>query len=623
MIKFKRLLLKIFLAILIVNTLNIQKIEAQETPNIVWIVSEDNSKHYLKLFDKKYGVETPNIEELAKNGLIFERAFSNTPVCSAARSTLIASSYGPRLASHYHRKIQQVPTPVGVEMFPAYLRKAGYYTSNNSKEDYNIVKADNVWDDSSKKATWKNRKKGQPFFHVFNIEDTHESRLHFKEEDTKIPTVANQESMAVFPIHPQTALFRYTNARYHDKMQKMDKKVGAVVDELIKDGLIENTFIFYYGDHGGVLPGSKGYIKETGVHVPLVVYIPSKYKSLVEVKPGTRTNAFVSFVDFGATVLNLAGVEIPKGIDGTPFLGKGVSKKQLEKRDETFSYTDRMDEKYDMVRAVRKGKFKYVRNYQPFNFDALMNNYRYKQLGYQEWMKMYKNNQLNEIQSQFFKPKQAEALYNVEEDPFETNNLANNPQYQKTLKNLRCNLAKRIKGMPDLSFYPEFYLVKNAFSNPVAFGQSHKKDIQRYSKIADYALLNFDKAKSKIEKSLKSNDVWDRYWALIASNSLGERAKELVPIIKNIAQQDVELINKVRAAEFLGLAGIENPTEVMTNALYNTKDGVKALLILNSVTLMQDCDKHYKFNIDESKIHKIVRRKLEVTRRLAYLNKKK
>ncbi|GAA4238003.1 sulfatase [Postechiella marina] len=599
-----------------------KKTNSQERPNIVWIVSEDNSKHYLKLFDEKYGVETPNIEALATDGVVFDHAFSNTPVCSAARSTLIASSYGPRLVTHYHRNLKQVPLPNGVEMFPAYLKRTGYYTTNNSKEDYNLFKADNVWDDSSKKATWRDRKKGQPFFHVFNIGTTHESRLHFTQDDVKVPTKANQASMAIFPVHPQTDLFRYTNARYHDKMQEMDGQLGEVVAQLKEDGLYENTIIFYYGDHGGVLPGSKGYIKETGVHVPLVVRIPEKYKNLSPVAAGTRTNAFVSFVDFGATVLNLAGVEIPKGIDGQPFLGKNISKKQLDKRDETFSYTNRMDEKYDMVRAVRKGKYKYVRNYEPFNFDGLMNNYRYKQLGYQQWIEMYKNNKLNAVQSQFFEPKAVEALYNVEEDPFETNNLAGKLEYKNTLKSLRCNLNKRIKSMPDLSFYPEFYLINNAFNNPVAYGQLHKKDISRYSKIANYALLDFDKVKSKLEKSLNSQDTWDRYWALIASSSFGAKAKELAPTIKNISNTDSELVNRVRAAEFLGLTGSANPVSVMTEALYTCKDGPQALLILNSIVLMQDCEKHYNFNINESKINKIVLDEPQVLRRLLYLNSK-
>ena len=150
-------------------------------PNIVWITSEDNSKHYMRLFDE-HGVSTPNIEKLAENGVTFTNAFSNAPVCSAARSTLISGCYGPRLASHYHRHIKQTTMPDGLEMYPAYLKKAGYYTANNAKEDYNITKSDSVWDESSKKATWKKRAQGQPFYYVQNIYTTHESQMHFDKQ---------------------------------------------------------------------------------------------------------------------------------------------------------------------------------------------------------------------------------------------------------------------------------------------------------------------------------------------------------------------------------------------------------------------------------------------------------
>lgn len=613
-----KLRLIVFLTVIQCGFINKVKAQNDKKPNIVWIVSEDNSKHYLKLYDKT-GAATPNIEKLAETGVVFNHAFSNTPVCSAARSTLIASSYGPRLVTHYHRKIKQVPIPEGQQMFPAYLKEAGYYTTNNSKEDYNIIKADNVWDESFKKATWKNRKKDQPFFHVFNIGTTHESRLHFTKEDVKKGTKTDQSKMFVQPNHPQTDLFKYTVARYHDKIQEMDAQLGAVVDELEKDGLLDETFIFYYGDHGGVLPGSKGYINEMGVHVPLVVHIPAKYKDLVSVKAGTRNDAFVSFVDFGATVLNIAGIDIPKKMDGKPFLGKNVTEKDLKKRDETFSYTNRMDEKYDMVRAVRKGKFKYTRNFEPFNFDALMNNYRYKQLGYQQWIELYKEGKLNKNQSKFFEPKQPEELYNVEEDPYELNNLATHPEYQDIVKSLRNNLNKRMCGLPDLSFYPEFYLINNAFDNPVAFGQAHKKDIKKYIKTANLMLMSFKDAKSKIIKSLNSNDPWVRYWALISASAFGDKAKELSATIKRISKTDSELVNRVRAAEFLGLIKAENPQEVMLNSLYESNDGVEALLILNSIVLMKDCKHQYKFSIDESKVQEKVLAEPQVLRRLTYL----
>lgn len=614
---------RILLVLLVTSQLFISCNSKENTPstppNIVWITSEDNSKHYMALFDE-HGAKTPNIEKLADHGVIYNHAFSNAAVCSAARSTLISGSYGPRLATHYHRKLQQVPMPEGLHMFPYYLRKAGYYTTNNAKEDYNIIKGDSVWDKSDKEATWRDRKEGQPFFHVFNIGTTHESRLHFTEEDMEIGTETNPDSVFVQPNHPQTALFRYTNARYHDKVKEMDAQVGEVINELDKNGLLENTFIFYFGDHGGVLPGSKGYINEMGVHIPLVVYIPPKYKDLVDEIPGTTTEGFVSFIDFGPTVLHLAGAEIPKGIDGKPFLGKHVSTENVAKRNETFSYANRFDEKYDMVRALRKGKYKYERHYQPFNYDGLMNNYRYKQLGYQEWKTLHEEGKLNQIQSQFFEKKQPENLYNVETDPYQTNNLAGNPKYAEILEDLRKNLNSRVKAMPDLSFYPEFYLIEHAFNNPVAFGQEHKNDIEKYIDVANLSLQKFDTVKATIQESLNSKDPWERYWALITCSTFEEQALYFKEKIKEISITDIELINRVRAAEFLGLTKNENPVKIMTNALYESKDPAEALLILNSIVLMHDNPHGYHFNIDSGKVNELAINDNQIIRRIEYLS---
>jgi len=614
---------KLYLNILVFMLIFMSCKEKQETvpdrPNIVWLTSEDNSKHYMQLFDE-HGVKTPNIESLAENGITFTRAFSNAPVCSAARSTLISGCYGPRMAAHYHRKAKLVSMPDGIEMYPAYLKKAGYYTANNYKEDYNIIKGDNVWDDSSKKAHWRNRAEGQPFFYIQNFGVTHESSLFFTEENMNTTdTLTDRNECFIFPNHPNTEVFKYTNARYRDKIITLDKQIGKVLKQLEEDGLLDNTFIFYYGDHGGVLPGSKGYLTETGLHVPLVVYVPEKYKHLVPTETGTKNDAFVSFVDFGPTILNLADAEIPDGIDGHAFLGKGISETDLAERNETYGYADRFDEKYDMVRSVRVDNFKYIRNYQPFNFDGLWNNYRYNQMGYREWFDLFKKGELNEIQAAFFKTKEPEALYNLDNDPYETKNLANVQGYQETLKMMRARLDNWVKEMPDLSFYPEFYLVNNAFDNPVVFGQKHKSDIQKYIEIANMQLSEFNEVKAQINEALKSEDAWQRYWGLIVCSRFANDAKELLPVIKEMAKTDPELINRVRAAEYLGITQSNNPVPLITEALYQSKDAVEALLILNTVVLLKD-GYGYSFRIDNEKLSDSVVNDDQVKRRLEYLD---
>ncbi|RKR14329.1 arylsulfatase A-like enzyme [Maribacter vaceletii] len=605
----------IFLSVITFFSCKTAEKTPEKQPNIVWIVSEDNSKHYLKLFDEN-GIETPNIASLTNQGVMFTRAFSNAPVCSVARSTIISGTYAPRTGVQFHRKSELAPLPDGLHMFPAYLKQAGYYTTNNSKEDYNFVKSDTVWDDSSKKASYRNRSENQPFFHVFNIGTSHESRIHFTKEDMDAALAKGElDSFNIQPNHPQTELFQYTNVHYRNKIQEMDQEVGAVIKELKEDGLLEDTFIFYYGDHGGVLPGSKGYLYETGLHVPMIVRVPENYKHLTHLKPGSTTENFVSFIDLAPTVLKLANVSIPEQIDGKPFLTPEETKQDHT----TFGYADRFDEKYDLVRSVRKGKYKYIRNFQPFNFDGLMNNYRYKQLAYKEWETLYNEGKLNDVQSTFFKSKAPEMLFDVENDPYETKNLANDAAHKNTLLDLRSSLNTWIEGMPDLSFYPEHYIIDNALKNPVKWGQEHKKDIKKYITTANLMLQDFSSIKEKVKVSLASKDPWERYWALIVCSSFGKEANALKTTIKNIAKTDPQALNKVRAAEFLGLTKNDNPEQICLEALYSTNNPVEALLILNSITLLSSKDFGYSIQIDTSKLKPTVLKDAQVLRRIEYL----
>lgn len=570
---------------------------AQDKPNIVWVVSEDNSVHYMRLY-RPSGTFMPTIERLAESGLVFDHAFSNAPVCSVARSTIISGCYAPRVGAQYHRRSELAPLPEGLKMFPQYLREAGYYTTNNSKEDYNFVKGPEVWDESSRRATFRNREEGQPFFHVQNFGRTHEGQLHFSKEEMENQATRNDPaSITPFPYHPNTPTFQYTYAKELDHHQETDKQIGAFLEQLKEDGLMDNTIIFYYGDHGGVLPRSKGYLYESGLHVPMVVYIPDKWRHLFPAGPGARIDGFVSFIDLAPTVLNLAGVEVPKQMDGKPFLGKGVALEELNQRNTTFGYADRFDEKYDLVRTIRKEKYKYMRNYQPFNFDALQNNYRYRMLAYQEWRERYQAGELNAAQRQFFEIRPAETLYDLEKDPHEINNVAGDPAYAEVLEELRTMLRDQVKSMPDLSFYPENVLVNEALENPVAFGQAHRKEIAEFVDIADLSLLSFRKAKRKIRKALRSDNPWHRYWGLIVCSSFGEEAAPLYGQARRLATADPENLVRLRAAEFLALTGTENPAPVIEATLRNAESKVEVNLILNTVALLETLRPEYKITI--------------------------
>ena len=566
-------------------------------PNFVWLVSEDNSKHFLKLFDEN-GADTPNIKKMADHGVRFTRAFSNMPVCSAARSVLATGCYGSRIGTQFHRMFRHVPLQEGLHNFAAILREGGYYTSNKKKTDYNFKDTRKAWDSWE---DWKGRKGNQPFFHMQNYGGTHEGILH--NESNTTPTERGKATF-VPPIYPDTPLFHNTYAKYHTCIEGVDRFVGGVINTLEKDGLLEDTFVFYFGDHGGVLPGSKGYLYETGLHVPLVVRIPENFKHMVDLKAGTSTEGFVSFIDFGPTLLHMAGIQVPDAMDGKAFMGSGITKADLEKRDETFGMADRFDEKYDLVRTLRKGKYKYMRSYQPFNFDGLQNNYRYKMAAYREWRSLYKAGKLNKTQRFFFEPRPPEALYDVEADPYETQNLATHPAYSEKLKALRGRLAKRVKDLPDLSMFPESHLARAAYNNPVEFGRQHKEEIAQLVDIADLSLVPFAEAKGGIEAALSSGNPWKRYWGLITCSSHGKAASGFVERAKEIAAEDTNLLVRTRAAEFLGLTGADDPRPILMDVLHKSTDAMETVLILNTVVLLRDGKPGYKFTIKAEDIVK-------------------
>ncbi len=525
----------------------------------------------------------------------------------------------PRIGTQFHRRAVTVPMPAGVQMFPAYLREAGYYTTNNQKKDYNAVESPGTWDESSRQASWRNREAGQPFFHMQSFTTTHESSLHFSQqiyENEKTQT--DPQSVAVQPYFPDTELFRYTIAKYHDNIQKVDLQIGSVVDQLAEDGLLDDTFIFYFGDHGGVLPRGKGYAYESGLHVPLVVYTPKNFQSLVPWERGATVGGFVQFIDFGTTVLQLAGVASPSGIDGSPFMGTGVTAEEVGQRDEAFGYADRFDEKYDLVRTLRKGRYEYIRNYQPFNFDGLQNNYRYIMLAYQQWRSLYQQGKLNPTQSQFFKTRPAEQLFDIDSDPHEVHDLAQDPQYQEVLEQMRQALATRVKALPDLSFFPESELVERGFENPVAFGRTHADDIARMVDIADLCLQPFAEVREALVAALQSDSSTERYWAAIACTSFGAAASSLRSQVRPLLDDQDPLV-RVRAAEFLALVGDLDPRPVLMQCLKESASGVQANLILNSIVMLKDGDAQVEFSVAESDLHPQALEHQDVRRRLAYL----
>ncbi|MDO6840191.1 sulfatase-like hydrolase/transferase [Paraglaciecola chathamensis] len=568
-------------------------------PNFVWIVSEDNSAEFLKLYNPDnpdgFGVSMPNVEKLAAKGLIFNSAFSNAPVCSTARTTLATGAYGPRIGTEFHRPYKLATLPDDVKSIGQLMQEAGYYTSNNAKNDFNFTEKTKttVWNDTSKTASWNGRKADQPFFHMQTWKDTHEHTLHFPIED--LTTHMNDHSiknMDRFPIYPDTALFRYTLERYLDNHVIIDNKLGQMVKKLADEGLLEDTFIFYFGDHGGVMPASKGYLFERGLHVPLVVRIPEHFRYLLagdmQNAQNARLDGFVNFIDFAPTILKLAGIKPSPQHDGRAFLGNDVSKKSLATRDYSFSYADRFDEKYDLLRAIRKGNFKYIRSYQPYYPDGMFAEYRYKQAAYREWKALYEKDKLPPTQSAFFRAKSPERLYDIASDPDELHDLADDPQYHDELVKLRAMLNKQLKSMPDLSFYPEAYLLENMTNNPVVFGQQHKDEISELIDIANLQLQSFDVVEKQLAALLKSTSPWQRYWALIVLSSFGHDADVFIQPASKLLENDDNFLVRGRAAEFLGIVGKIDPVVTLGKMFAEAPSDIALLELLNIATYFHE-----------------------------------
>ena len=422
--------------------------EPDSLPNILWLTSEDNSP-FLGCYGDEFAT-TPNLDKLASEGFLYTHAYANAPVCAPARNTIITGVYASSNGSQHMRSYY--PLSEIVKTYPEFLRAAGYYCTNNVKTDYNTntIDQDKIWDECSKDASYKNRAEGQPFFAVFNTTISHESSIHNWIPNDELRH--SPDEVPIPPYHPKTPEMKHDWAQYYDKVEDMDTQIGKWLQELEDAGLADNTIVFYYGDHGGVVARSKRYVYESGTRVPFIIRIPEKYKYLFPAeKPGSKVDRLVSFVDLAPTLLSIAGIEIPDYMQGHAFLGK----QKTEDPEYAFMFRGRMDERYDMSRAVRDKKFRYIRNYMPYRIYGQHLEYLWRAPSIGSWEEAYKKGECNEIQSRFWEPKPVEELYDTENDPWEINNLAGNPEYQEVMVRMRAANNDWLKRIHDTGFVPE------------------------------------------------------------------------------------------------------------------------------------------------------------------------
>ena len=314
------------------------------------------------------------------------------------------------------------------------------------------------------------------------------------------------------------------------------------------------------------------------------VRVPENWRHLAPLAPGSESGGFVEFIDFGPTVMNLAGLSVPETMDGRPFLGAGLSADELAARDRTLGYSDRFDEKYDFSRSLRIGDWKYIRHYHPYEPAALQNNYRYQMAAYREWRELFDAGRLNQKQRAFFEPRPAEALYDLADDPHETRNLADEPSMRERLASMREELRERLKAMPDLGFYPESVVVAEALGDPLAWGRSRSAEISALIDTADLMLGRFSENEAALREAFASPTPAIRYWAATAAASYGPEAADLAPLGRRLLS-DPEPYVRVRAIEFLGLAGLLDPRAPLVEIVNGSEAPAEQLLGLQSAAL--------------------------------------
>ena len=445
-----------------------------DKPNIIWLVCEDQSVDFFPMYGDQI-VDLPNLESLADDSVIYDNMHATTPVCAPARSAIITGMYPTTLGTHNMRTYNEgrstnqpslgIPSyspkfPDYILPFTKYLRNEGYYCTNNNKEDYNFKISEDVWDQTCKYCSgnqkenihWRNRDKDQPFFAVFNFQITHEAQI-WSQADNKL--YVDPYQIKIPPYFPDDPVVRKEMAINYSNLIRMDKELGKIIDELKKQDLYQDSYIFFYSDHGGPFPRHKRAIYESGTKVPFMIKLPNSKDA------GSRDDRLLSFVDLAPTVLDIANVFIPEYIQG-----KSILDKRIEERKFLVSASDRFDEQVDRIRSIQSKKYKLIVNYDTSKPHALPVSYRENMPMMQKMNEMYSKGKLNSIQELWFKtPKSEIEFYDLQADPYEINNLVQNPQnnYKSLVKKYKKQLEKWIEKTNDLGRISEKEIIENSY----------------------------------------------------------------------------------------------------------------------------------------------------------------
>lgn len=566
MIIYKKIQLIILSAIIVLISCDSPSVE--QRPNVLWITVEDLSP-ILGCYGDRVA-KTPNIDFFAQNAVSFSNAYVSAPICTPARSSLITGVYASSMGTHHLRGV--VPKSDKIKCFTEYLRKEGYYCSNNYKEDYNFITPKEAWDESSKNAHWRNRKPGQPFFSVFNLEMTHQSKTRYGLEKLNEVNKTLDEDERILPgdveippYYPDTPAVRANIASLYTQVTIMDKKFQEIINQLEEDGLRENTIIFFYSDHGTGLPRGKGYLHDTGIKVPLIIEFPEKYKHYSSAKSGAFSDELVNFIDFPPTVLSLIGIDPPKYMQGNPFLGKYRKKPN----DHVISIRDRRDEVLMFSRSIRTNKYHYIRNFFPHRPRMQRNFYSEITPIRQELRRLDKLELLQANEDWLMKDSvPVDELYDTEEDPHELNNLSQKEEHQEIMELLKRNLFSWMVETKDLGLVPEYEMLEQSKGNAPYDTFSNSFDPKPILDLVD----KIGRGKQHINAfnfALKSENPIFRYWGATGLAALKQNAYESKKLLQFSLKDPVSYVRFAVSEAVCNIGDTKKGVEILSKGLDN------------------------------------------------------
>ena len=561
---------------------------AQDRPNILWISAEDLGPH-LGVYGDPYA-DTPHLDSLAARGLTYRHVWSNFPVCAPARTTIATGMYATSLGAQHMRSFVEIPP--GVRLFPQYLRDAGYFTSNRKKEDFNVPKPGRLWDKHGRRAHWRQREEGQPFFSVFNSERTHEHRtVHERRLVDRAKT-----DYPIPPYQPDLPEAQRNWATYYRQIERTDRWVGKKLKRLEKAGLAEETIIFFWGDHGPALPRGKRFVYNLGLRAPLIVYIPPKYREALappEYEPGAVIDRLVSFVDFAPTMLSLAGIEPPEHMQGRAFMGPHAA----APRNYLYGAQGRMGERIDMARTVRDGRYQLIRNYMPHRPLGQYTEYLHRNPVMDRWKRLYEQGQLDPPATFYWEPKPPVELYDLQRDPHQVRNLAYDPAYQHVRRRLADRLRRHQLEIRDTGFLPEAQIHARPSNGEAPYAMAH--DPRRYPLVriratAERAAGRGMAVVPQLVDDLSHPDAAVRYWA---ATGLLVRGREAVwphrAELRSTMRDASAPTARVVAAEALARYGTDRDLQQARQVLLElgnprTGDPFVALAALNAIDVLDE-----------------------------------